>query len=58
MNEINPKKITTISIKNKTKWRLDELRRRLGTREGYDKLLNALLDNLEEQEEKQKEVQE
>ena len=45
MKETNPEKITTISIRNKTRWRLDDLRDKLGSkRVGFDKLINALLD--------------
>lgn len=52
MKNTNPNKITTISIRNKTRWRLDDLRKKLDAhRVGFDKFINAILDNLDKQSE-------
>ena len=56
MEQEKPNKITTVSIRNRTKWKLIELKEKLGGKDvNYDVLINLLLDNLEGKEDENEE---
>jgi len=54
MKSNDPNKITTISIRNRTRWKLEKLREKIGMRTSFDALIAAMIEQVSGEGKKEK----